>query len=304
MIVNASGPWIQHVLHNGLGVVSTNQTRLVRGSHIVVRRCFAGDHALLLQQPDHRVVFAIPYLDDYTLIGTTDVPADKPEDGGISDREVDYLLAAVKLYRREGLSRNDIVGQYSGIRPLLNDGTNSASAVTRDYRLEIDRKGAPLLSVFGGKITTARQLAVDALKQLGISGCDTSVRPLPGGGFEDFTTLLKEVCLRWPFLAPTTAKRLLRAYGTRISEILGDAGSIGDLGQEFGADLWQCEVDYLIRKEWATSTGDILWRRTKLGYRLSPDQVCVLESYIERQITGQQSVVAITGGHVDPCHQV
>lgn len=283
MIVNASGPWVQQVLQNRLCVASKNHMRLVRGSHIVVPRCFAGAHALLLQQPDGRAVFAIPYLDDYTLIGTTDTPTEKPEDSRISDDEVAYLLAAVNLYRRESLSPNDIVGHYSGIRPLMDDGTDLASAVTRDYRLEIDRTGAPLLSVFGGKITTARHLAADALKLLNIAEQDTSVRPLPGGEFDDFATFLGEVRLRWPFLEPATLKRLARAYGTRIDEVLGNAVRADDLGQEFGAGLWQCEVDYLMRREWATSSDDILWRRTKLGYRLSPDQIAVLERYIERR---------------------
>ena len=281
MIVNAGGPWIQQVLKDRLGLASRNHTRLVRGSHIIVPRCFAGDHALLLQQPDDRVVFAIPYLDVFTLIGTTDAPCERPEDSRISDLEVAYLLAAVNLYRCQSLNTSDIVGHYSGIRPLLDDGTNSASAVTRDYRLEIDRIGAPVLSVFGGKITTARLLATDALKELEIAGKDTSVLAMPGGGFDDFETFLNEVRLRWPFLDPATAKRLARAYGTRIDEILGNAECADDLGQQFGAGLSQCEVDYLMRREWAKSSEDIIWRRTKLGYRLSPEEVSVLDSYIE-----------------------
>jgi glycerol-3-phosphate dehydrogenase len=280
MVVNAGGPWVQSVLHDGLGVSSAHNTRLVRGSHIVVRRCFAGDHALFLQQPDGRVVFAIPYLDDLTLIGTTDAPTDSPEASRISDGEVDYLLNAANLYLVKPLGKADIVGDYAGIRPLVEDGTASASAVSRDYKLEVDRSGAPLLNVFGGKITTARYLAAEAIKRLGLTGGDTRQRALPGGDFTDFGAFLKDVLRQWPFLDERAARRLAHAYGTRITMVLGNAQSGADLGRDFGAGLSQAEVDYLIDHEWARSAEDIIWRRTKFGYRMNAEQVAELEVYV------------------------
>lgn len=272
-IVNAAGPWVDEVLHDRLGQAGGSHIRLVRGSHIVVTRCLAGNHAWLLQQPDGRIVFAIPYLDDFTLIGTTEVTVDDPTDTGIAPAETAYLLDAANRYLRTPLREDAIVGSYGGIRPLVDDGTMAASAVSRDYRLELDSKGAPLLSIFGGKITTARHLAQAALARLGIDGGDTRARPLPGGDFADFGVFLADVRRRWPFLDESVARRMARAYGSRISAILADARSADDLGTHFGAGLHAREVDYLIRHEWARCADDILWRRSKLGYYLSPAQV-------------------------------
>lgn len=280
-IVNAAGPWVEEVLHERLGANDGSRTRLVRGSHIVVKRCLGGDHAWLLQQPDGRIVFAIPYLDDFTLIGTTDIAVSNAGEDRISQEEVDYLLGAANRYLRTPINADAIVGDYAGIRPLVDDGTDAASAVTRDYRLELDEDGAPLLSIFGGKITTARHLAEVAMERLGVTGGTTRERPLPGGEFGNFPALLHEVCRRWPFLGDRTAKRVVRAYGTRIANILGDAAATADLGQDFGAGLHAREVDYLVQHEWARSADDILWRRSKLGYALSSEQISALDAYIQ-----------------------
>lgn len=280
-IVNAAGPWVGQVLSQRLGVNGGARTRLVRGSHIVVRRCLDGDHAWLFQQPDGRVVFAIPYLDDFTLVGTTDVAVSGADDDRISQGEIDYLLRAANLYLRRPIDASDIVGRYAGIRPLVDDGTRAVSAVTRDYRLELDLDGAPLLSVFGGKITTARHLAEVALQRLGISGASTSARSFPGGDFEDFESLLQSVRWRWPFLGEGLARRMAGAYGTRIAKVLSNVASAADLKPDFGAGLSRCEVDYLVRHEWARSAEDILWRRTKLGYRMSDKQAALLDRYVK-----------------------
>jgi glycerol-3-phosphate dehydrogenase len=283
MLVNAAGPWVDELLHGPLGFGGRSHVRLVRGSHIVVRRAFDGDHGWLLQQPDGRIVFAIPYLDDFTLIGTTDVAVAAPEESRISSEETDYLLDAVNLYLRAPLTLADIVGDYAGIRPLFDDGADKPSAITRDYRLELDADGPKLLSVFGGKITTARHLASVALDKLGIRGGDTRKRPLPGGDVADFADFLAGVRRRWPFLDPATATRMARAYGTGIAALLDDAASIDDLGRDFGAGLSAREVDYLVRHEWATCADDILWRRTKLGYRLSAEQAASLEAWLQER---------------------
>jgi glycerol-3-phosphate dehydrogenase len=280
ILINAAGPWVERVLHEALGVEGRGHVKLVRGSHIVVPRRLGGDHAWLLQQPDGRVVFAIPYLDDYMLIGTTDVPVDRPEDAHISAEEIDYLCAAANLYLREPIGPRDLVGHYAGIRPLFDDGEKAASAVSRDYRLELDEQGAPLLSVFGGKITTARHLAYVALARLGLSA-DTRDRPLPGGDFVDFDAELARVRRRWPFLDAATSARLLRAYGTQIYRIFDRVTTVYELGCDFGAGLTAREVDYLVREEWAVTADDILWRRTKMGYRLSQEQVAALSAYLE-----------------------
>lgn len=279
-IVNATGPWVDRVLRERVGVTPNGHVRLVRGSHIVVPRCLEGDHAWLLQQPDGRIVFAIPWFDDFTLIGTTDFPVETPESDTISDEETDYILAAANLYLTRPLARGDIVHAFAGVRPLFDDGTSSASAVTRDYRLELDTSRAPVLSVFGGKITTARHLAEVALQRLGIAGGRTQARALPGGDFADFAGLLEQTRRDWPFLDAFTVKRMAQAYGTRIGLVLGDARRIEDMGPDFGAGLTAREVDYLVASEWAVTAEDILWRRTKLGLRLSTGQVAALRTYL------------------------
>ncbi|EJL26603.1 glycerol-3-phosphate dehydrogenase [Caulobacter sp. AP07] len=280
-MINAAGPWVARVLRDELAIEGGSKVRLVRGSHLILSRRLAGDHAWLLQQPDGRVVFAIPYLDDFTLVGTTDIPVDRPEDAAISRDEVNYLLGAVNLYLREPVAADEIVSAYAGVRPLFDDGAGDASAVTRDYRLELDTDGAPLLSVFGGKITTARHLAAAALERLGISGGDTRRRPLPGGDIDDFEAFQDEVARRWPFLEAATARRLARAYGTRVGQVLGEARDHAGLGADFGAGLTAREIDYLMDAEWARDAEDVLWRRSKLGVRLTATQVAAVQTYID-----------------------
>jgi glycerol-3-phosphate dehydrogenase len=281
MIVNAAGPWVEQVLRGCItDEPRQSRLRLVRGSHIVVRRCFGGNHAWLFQQPDGRIVFAIPYHQDYTLIGTTDVPVEEPADTHIDGEEADYLLAAVNRYRREPLAIADIMSSYAGIRALYDDGAGSASTISRDYHLDLDRAGAPLLSVFGGKITTARHLADDVLAKLGIQGGDTRHRPLPGGDFGDFAALLDSAQKRWPFLDEAMIARMAAAYGTRMERVIGDAQSLNDMGQDFGGGLFDREADYLIDHEWATCMQDIVWRRTKSGLRMNGEQTEALEAYI------------------------
>lgn len=278
-IVNAAGPWVEHVLRSLPNVREEAQVRLVKGSHIVVPRLFTGEHAFMLQNPDGRVVFTIPYEQHYTLIGTTDAPFEgDPSQVRISEDEIAYLCSAVNSYFHNGVSPRDVRWTYAGVRPLVDDETANASKVTRDYRLEFPESTAHpmLLSVFGGKITTYRRLAEMALDKLQpeIGGREqdwTDKSALPGGDLPraDFNAFLDEVTKRWAFLSPDQALRLARAYGTRVEKILGSAQEADALGEHFGAGLTRAEVDYLIAEEWAVTADDILWRRTKCGLHMS-----------------------------------
>ncbi len=282
-VVNAAGPWVEQVLSNGLDRRGQYRIRLVRGSHLILRRQLPHHHALILQQPDRRIIFIIPYQGDWTLVGTTDFAVDDPSDNRISAQETAYLLAAANRYLRDPVGQADIVGDFAGIRPLFDDGRDEASAVTRDYRLELDADGPPLLSVFGGKLTTARHLADMVLGRLGINGGDTSALPLPGGDMADFDMFRQAARCRWPFLDGQTLDRLAGAYGTRLERWMQGAGTIADLGIDFGHGLSQREVDYLVQTEWARSSDDILWRRTRLGLRFDAGQVARLDAYLREQ---------------------
>jgi glycerol-3-phosphate dehydrogenase len=268
-IVNAGGPWVEEVSRR-LGANARAGARLIRGSHIIMPRLFEGDQAYILQQPDRRIVFAIPYEGGTTLVGTTDVPVEQPTDARISDDETDYLLASVNRYFTRQVAREDIVSTYAGIRSLYDDGASEARQVTRDYVLELDDSGAPLLSVFGGKITTARHLGQVAFaklaKPLGMAIAATSEgRVFPGGDMARFDDFLADVRRRWPFLGEARSLRMARAYGTMLDKMLANVASPPDLGQDFGAGLSAREVDWLVAREWARTADDILWRRTKLG---------------------------------------
>lgn len=268
-IVNAGGPWVEEVSRR-LGANARAGARLIRGSHIIVPPLFEGDQAYILQQPDRRIVFAIPYEGGTTLVGTTDVPVEQPTDARISDEETDYLLASVNRYFTRQVAREDIVSTYAGIRSLYDDGASEARQVTRDYVLELDDSGAPLLSVFGGKITTARHLGQVAFaklaKPLGMAIAATSEgRVFPGGDMARFDDFLADVRRRWPFLGEARSLRMARAYGTMLDQMLAHVASPADLGQDFGAGLTAREVDWLVAREWARTADDILWRRTKLG---------------------------------------
>lgn len=293
-IVNAAGPWVEDILQRTAGVSEDSQVRLVKGSHIVVPRMYEGEHAFLLQNPDGRVVFTIPYEDRYTLVGTTDVPFDAdPASVDISADEIAYLCATVNGYFVKPITPADVRWTYAGVRPLSEDEAAHASKVTRDYKLELaEGAGSPvLLSVFGGKITTYRRLAEMALQKLqpfigGSKQSWTDQAPLPGGDLprEDFAAFLQGVQRRWPFLPDPLAQRLARAYGTRISDIVGAARRMEDLGEHFGAGLTLAELEYLRTHEWAQSAADILWRRTKLGLHMSAEERARLEHYLDRHM--------------------
>jgi glycerol-3-phosphate dehydrogenase len=282
-LVNAAGPWVGEVVQR-LGVNSKAGARLVRGSHIVVPRLFEGSHAYILQQPDRRIVFAIPYESGSTLVGTTDVPVESAADARISEEETGYLLAAVNRYFRQQTARADILSTYAGIRSLYDDGASEARQVTRDYVLELDEAGPPLLSVFGGKITTARHLGQVAIEKLapalGIAPLPvTKARIFPGGEMDRFDDFLAKVRARWPWLGEARSYRMARAYGSMLDAMIGDRA---DLGEEFGAGLSAVEVDWLVEREWARTADDILWRRTKLGLTGQVD-AARLQAYLDRR---------------------
>lgn len=271
MVVNAAGPWVSDVLGGALGRNSGARTRLVKGSHIVVPRLYEGEHAYLLQNPDKRVVFVIPYEGAFSLVGTTDMPwTGDAGEVAISAEETAYLCEAAGRWLTRAPTPADVVWSFSGVRPLHDDGAENASAVTRDYVLELDAPPgeAPVLSVFGGKITTYRRLAEAALDKLGVPGESwTATQPLPGGDLPDggFDRFLADLSAAYPFLPPATAKRLARAYGTRATTLLGGARSLAELGEDLGGGLTRTEVDYLRAHEFAQTPEDVLWRRSKLG---------------------------------------
>lgn len=299
-IVNAAGAWVKPTLKACDGVASTaSSTLLVKGSHIIVPRLFEGEHAYTFQSSDGRVIFAIPYEGEFTLIGTTDEAFEgDPANVKISEEEVAYLCREIGRYFNAPPEPKDVVSAYSGVRPLYDDGSKETAVATRDYVLEYDGGGekAPVVSIFGGKITTYRQLAEAVMARLGDAftqnrdnwtatevlegGALTNAAPGsfdPGAAFESFLERLKS---SYPNLSQTMLVRYARAYGTSAHDILGQAKSISDLGQHFGADLYECEVQYLIEHEWAETAEDILWRRSKLGLHLSTSEVASLEKWL------------------------
>ncbi len=289
MLVNAGGPWVGDIIQSKVRLNSREGVRLVRGSHIVTRKLYGHDKCYFFQGTDGRIIFAIPYETDFTLIGTTDAehadPAQRPE---CTPEEQDYLLNFANQYFKQALSRDDVVWTYSGVRPLYDDGASSATAATRDYTLKVDTSaGAPVLNIFGGKITTYRRLAESALDKIGehltvSKGTWTAKAPLPGGDFpvdgvDDLITGLRD---RYPFLTAFWAKRLVRAYGTEATDILGDASQAADLGRDFGATLTGTEVSWLMKNEYARTAEDIIWRRNKLGLRMTPGQIDALNDWM------------------------
>ncbi|PTM42563.1 glycerol-3-phosphate dehydrogenase [Bosea sp. 124] len=293
-LVNAAGPWVGEILG---GVVRSNTkaaVRMVQGSHIVVHKLYEHDRCYIFQNGDGRIVFAIPYERDFTLIGTTDRDfKGDPSEAKATPEEIDYLCAAASEYFREPVTPQSVVWTYSGVRPLYDDGASKAQEATRDYVLTLDapQGQAPLLSVFGGKITTYRRLAESALEKLG-PHAGWAARPtwtvtgtLPGGDFpvEGFEAQVDALAAAHPWLAHKTATRLVRAYGTKALGILAGAGSVDDLGRHFGADLYEREVLYLMRAEWAKRGADVLWRRGKLGLRLTAADQQALEHFMSEQ---------------------
>jgi glycerol-3-phosphate dehydrogenase len=303
-IVNAAGPWVADVLRNLLHLKTERRVRLVKGSHIVVPALYDGEHAFMVQNEDGRIVFALPYEGRFTLIGSTDVPFEgDPSRVEASQAEIAYLCRCVSRYFRQPVSPGDVVWRYAGVRPLFDDGASDPTAVTRDYVFDLDASAgqAPALSIFGGKITTFRRLAEQALEALRpyfprMGPPWTAKAKLPGGGFEhgDFAAFATSVRERWPFLKTATAERLARAYGTRVERILGSARCAADLGSDFGCGLTEAELDYLARDEWARTADDVLWRRSKLGLHLSKAQVEEVAMYhISSSRNGARAVSGI-----------
>lgn len=283
VLVNATGPWVSETLTR-LGQASTAHVRLVKGSHIVVPRLYEGDHAYILQQPDRRIVFTIPYEQRFTLIGTTEVTVQHADETAVSREEIDYLCAAANLYFADPITPADVVNSFGGVRPLYDDGTADAKAVTRDYVLEVDEGGAPLLSIFGGKITTARHLAEEALGLLaGVAGWQyyRSSRALifPGGAISDFEEFLSQIRGFWPFLGEERSLRMGRAYGTMLHEMLAAVREEADMGRNFGAGFTEVEARWMRDHEWAKTTEDCLWRRSKLGLHLTEGEQAAFQHW-------------------------
>jgi glycerol-3-phosphate dehydrogenase len=292
VLVNAGGPFVSRVLASVLGHDAVTRIRLVKGSHIVVPKLYAHDRCYIFQNTDGRVCFAIPYHDDFTLIGTTDEDyTGDPAAVTPSVAEERYLCAAVSEYLRDPVDPAAIVWRYAGVRPLRDDGASKAQEATRDYVLELQAQPgeAPVLSVFGGKLTTYRRLAEAAMAKLapffpGMPGAWTAGAALPGGDFpyDGVETVRADLQRRYPFLTEATARRLVRSYGTLAADMLGDARAAADLGRVFGADLSEREVDWLVRCEWARTADDVLWRRSKLGLRFNAAETQALAEYLAR----------------------
>lgn len=296
-IVNAGGPWVADVLTGKLRQNSTEKVRLVRGSHIVTKRLFDHDQPYFLQQPDGRIIFAIPYETEFTLIGTTDADHEgDPANPVCTPEERDYLINAVNLYFSAEIGADDVVWTYSGVRPLYDDGASTATAATRDYVLSLSSPdaGPPILSCFGGKITTYRRLSEEVVDKVsgalkGAKSGWTAGVPLPGGDFphDGVEALVASLLGKYKFLDDRWARRLIRAYGVDADRILNGASDKADLGERFGWNLTEREVAWLIDHEFARSAEDVLWRRSKLGLRLTAEEAAALQSYIGRRIPDQ-----------------
>ena len=289
MLVNAGGPWVENVIRNTVRINSTEGVRLVRGSHIVTRKLYDHDKCYFFQGEDGRIIFTIPYETDFTLIGTTDAEhTDVREKPVCTPQEQDYLLAFASKYFKVPVTRDDVVWTYSGVRPLYDDGATSATAATRDYVIKVDQSaGAPILNVFGGKITTYRRLAERALDKIapffpGLAQKWTAGVALPGGDFpvDGVAALQARLTAQYPFLSDRWAMRLVKAYGGEAFDVLGEAKTAKDLGQAFGADLTAREVTWLVEKEFARTAEDIVWRRSKLGLRMSITEIEALDAWL------------------------
>lgn len=294
ILVNAAGPWVSQLAGSVIDDSDKRKLRLVRGSHIVVNKLFEHEQSYILQNPDGRIVFVIPYEKDFTLIGTTDADHDESlEEINIGEDEKRYLCESVSRRFEQSVGTDDIVWSYSAVRPLFDDGKSDAKSVTRDYQIvtEASDSGAPLISVLGGKITTYRKLAEDVLREVERFVPDlppswSATQSLPGGDFDHqgFEQQVRRLKVEYPFLSDGHASRLTRLYGTRARQLLGSAEGSLDLGRLFGSDLYEVEVRYLIDQEWALSAEDILWRRTKEGLRLSSDQAQALDAFVKEVV--------------------
>jgi glycerol-3-phosphate dehydrogenase len=293
-LVNAAGPWVM-AAQEGARVNAPGKVRLIRGSHIVLPALHDGDQAYILQNDDGRVVFVIPYEGRFSLVGTTDMPHEGDARGArCTEAEARYLCDAVSRQFRRPVTPADAVWSYAGVRPLFDDGSADPSALTRDYVLRLDAEGPPLLTVFGGKITTYRRLAEEALERLsgplGLADRPwTATAPLPGGDFggRDAAGFIADAGRRHPWLPAPLLRRLCRAYGSEIDALLHGAGAMADLGQDYGEGLTERELDWLAREEWARSGEDVLWRRTKLGLHLDAAQREAVAAAMRRIAAGQ-----------------
>ncbi len=301
MLVNAGGPWVGDILQNKVDIASNAGVRLVRGSHIVTHRLYDHDKCYFFQGTDGRIIFAIPFETDFTLIGTTDEDHLDPDVEPVcTPEEQQYLIDFANQYFKRDIGRDAIVWTFSGVRPLYDDGAISATAATRDYTLKLDASGgAPILNIFGGKITTYRKLAEEAVDKIaqhfsGTSGHWTANAALPGGDFpvDGVSALIAGLTVDYPFLGDTWARRLIRAYGTEAREILGDARAESDLGVQFGATLTERELVWQIEKEFARCADDVIWRRSKLGLRLSAEQISNLDSWMVARSAQRQFAAA------------
>ncbi len=295
-IVNATGPWVKRVRDALTAAPARENVRHVKGSHIVVPRVHREAHAYILQNADKRIVFVIPYQEQFSLIGTTDVPVDEFERPQISEEEIAYLLDIANAYLARPLKRNDIVWTFSGVRPLYDDGASDPSSITRDYVFKLDaesdgRRVAPVLSIFGGKLTTYRKLAEHALAELrpffpGLKPAWTERVVLPGGDLPapDLAAWNKDLAREFAWLAPEVVRGIARRHGSRAVGLLQGVRKAADLGTHFGGGLTALEIDYLIREEWARTGEDVLWRRTKAGLAMTPAQRNTASAYVERTV--------------------
>jgi glycerol-3-phosphate dehydrogenase len=294
-LVNACGPWVKHFLDEQTHIKTPKRVRLIKGSHIIVPRLHDGDHAFILQNKDNRIVFVIPYEREFSLIGTTDIPVEKSEDAVCTPEEIAYLCELASYYMAKPVRPQDVVWSYSGVRPLFDDGDDNPSAVTRDYHLEVDAPNgtAPMLSVFGGKITTYRRLAEHALEDLRkfyprMSGAWTAAKPLPDGELADaptfeeaFDRFVASASAVHSQLPPELVRVLARRHGTGMDDLLDGVRSITDLGRHFGGHLYEAEVRYLMREEWAVEPDDVLWRRTKEGLHMTQAERAVFAQWMQ-----------------------
>jgi glycerol-3-phosphate dehydrogenase len=295
-LVNAAGPWVTRIFDDALKIPSPKQIRLIKGSHIIVPRIHNESQAYILQNEDKRIAFVIPYEDDFSLIGTTDIEhIGDPATACISKEETDYLISVVNAHFKQQISTKDIVATYSGVRPLLDDESDSAAAVTRDYTFEVDapQGQAPLLSVFGGKITTYRKLSEAAVNGIishfpDAGKCWTADAALPGGDFDNQHDLQTSLQRQYSWLPRKIINRYVRSYGTLSHKICGGLNSLEDMGQNFGAGLYQREVEYLIEHEWAIDLEDIIWRRSKLSLQLTAAEKIELERFIVTFYSGNK----------------
>lgn len=305
LLVNASGPWVDKVLDEALNSSRSKNVRLVQGSHIVVPKIHDHDRAYIFQNADNRIIFALPYEHDYTLIGTTDRDYHSdPADVKITESEISYICSAASEYFEKPVKVDDVVWSYSGVRPLYDDGATEAQEATRDYVLRVDGDELPVINIFGGKITTYRKLSESMMKKIEVLigarfGSWTATSHLPGGDFEvaDYDSLVSKLLGDFTFLDSLLAKRLIRSYGTNAWLMMEGALEIEDIGLDFGGTLSQREVEYLMKYEWAECAEDVVWRRTKLGIRLDKKQISALENWMQQKTLSDQGTKELRSGN-------